>query len=354
MSVAPRAACRCPLRCRSARATGHNRSIGTSQLTSSKAASFPDFVESIRYLQSHLPSRRRVRPQRARPTDCYLALRFLVRGLNACAAALFISPRTRRPRPIGAGSRRQRAKLCSLTRAALRRTASSTATSASSAPVPPGSPSPCSSRHRISGCVCWRAAGSMSARPPRPLAEGDSVGTLYSPLESAQLRFFGGNSNAWGGWFRGFDDIDFRQRSWVEDSGWPFDGRALRALYLAACPGALRGACPEDATRQRGGPRRSPRPRRPVRSWAGGDGALRVQPADAFRPRLPRGRSGFSRRHVPLAHAHALKLETDRRRPAGHWRRGGMPRRQPVPGDGAALRPCRRRHRECAAAAVVE
>jgi choline dehydrogenase-like flavoprotein len=59
------------------------------------------------------------------------------------------------------------------------------------------------------------------------LAEGDSFGAAYSPLDSVQLRCFGGNTNAWGGWFRGFDDIDFQRRTWVDDDGWPFDARAL-------------------------------------------------------------------------------------------------------------------------------
>jgi choline dehydrogenase-like flavoprotein len=66
--------------------------------------------------------------------------------------------------------------------------------------------------------VDWAAQG---------LAEGDSVGALYSPLDSSQLRLFGGNTNAWGGWFRGLDEIDFRHRDWVDASGWPFDARAL-------------------------------------------------------------------------------------------------------------------------------
>jgi choline dehydrogenase-like flavoprotein len=76
--------------------------------------------------------------------------------------------------------------------------------------------------------VCLLESGGLdAASATQALAEGDSVGTLYSPLETLQLRFFGGNTNAWGGWFRGLDDIDFRQRGWVDDSGWPFDARAL-------------------------------------------------------------------------------------------------------------------------------
>ena len=80
--------------------------------------------------------------------------------------------------------------------------------------------------------VCLLESGGLDADPAaQALAEGDSVGALYSPLETAQLRFFGGNGNGWGGWFRALDDIDFRTRDWIEDSGWPFDARTL-APYL--------------------------------------------------------------------------------------------------------------------------
>jgi choline dehydrogenase-like flavoprotein len=76
--------------------------------------------------------------------------------------------------------------------------------------------------------VCLLESGGLEAdAATQALAEGDSAGTAYSPLDSTQLRFFGGNTNAWGGWFRGLDDIDFRRRAWVEGSGWPFDGQAL-------------------------------------------------------------------------------------------------------------------------------
>ncbi len=80
--------------------------------------------------------------------------------------------------------------------------------------------------------VCLLESGGFdAASATQALAEGDSVGSVYSPLESLQLRFFGGNTNAWGGWFRGLDDIDFRQRGWVDDSGWPLAARSL-APYL--------------------------------------------------------------------------------------------------------------------------
>lgn len=81
--------------------------------------------------------------------------------------------------------------------------------------------------------VALLESGGFDVAPAtQALAEGDSRGMSYSPLDAAQLRCFGGNTNAWGGWFRGFDEIDYRQRDWVDDSGWPFDARAL-APYAA-------------------------------------------------------------------------------------------------------------------------
>jgi choline dehydrogenase-like flavoprotein len=80
--------------------------------------------------------------------------------------------------------------------------------------------------------VCLLESGGFAAgATTQALAEGESIGARYSPLPTAQLRFFGGNTNAWGGWFRGFDKIDFCRREWVEDSGWPIDGQSL-APYL--------------------------------------------------------------------------------------------------------------------------
>ncbi len=159
--------------------------------------------------------------------------------------------------------------------------------------------------------VCLLESGGLDVgSAAQALAEGDSVGTLYSPLESAQLRFFGGNSNAWGGWFRGFDDIDFRQRSWVEDSGWPFDARAL-APYLERAR-ALCEVPSQDATA--------------ATLAALADPRARVVPFDPGRVETvlygfsPPTRFGRAYRETIrasaavtcLCHAHALKLETDR------------------------------------------
>lgn len=91
--------------------------------------------------------------------------------------------------------------------------------------------------HRFIGTgvrVCLFESGGLDLDwQVQALAAGESVGEEYSGLDSCQLRYFGGNTNAWGGWFRAFDDIDFRRRPWVADSGWPVRAGELEPYYAA-------------------------------------------------------------------------------------------------------------------------
>ncbi len=83
--------------------------------------------------------------------------------------------------------------------------------------------------------VCLLESGGLELDwAAQALAKGRSVGHTYSDLDSCQLRYFGGNTNAWGGWLRGLDDIDFEKRPWVEDSGWPFGAAELAPFYREA------------------------------------------------------------------------------------------------------------------------
>lgn len=66
------------------------------------------------------------------------------------------------------------------------------------------------------------------------LYEGTNVGLPYFDLNVCQIRYFGGNTNAWGGWCRPLDPIDFRHRPWVEYSGWPFTAADLAPYYRQA------------------------------------------------------------------------------------------------------------------------
>ena len=62
------------------------------------------------------------------------------------------------------------------------------------------------------------------------LYEGESAGLAY-PLSGQRLRYFGGSSNHWGGYCRPLDPIDFEERPWVPNSGWPFRIDELEPFY---------------------------------------------------------------------------------------------------------------------------
>ncbi|HKP32257.1 MAG TPA: GMC family oxidoreductase [Chitinophagaceae bacterium] len=66
------------------------------------------------------------------------------------------------------------------------------------------------------------------------LYKGTTTGVPYYPLESARLHYFGGTSGHWAGYCSPLDDLDFRERSWVPMSGWPFGKQELDPYYAKA------------------------------------------------------------------------------------------------------------------------
>jgi len=83
--------------------------------------------------------------------------------------------------------------------------------------------------------VCLLESGGLDfAWNVQELSKGASSGLPYFALDMAQLRYFGGNTNGWGGWCRPLEPGDFRRRSWVADSGWPFERSELDPFYLRA------------------------------------------------------------------------------------------------------------------------
>ena len=66
------------------------------------------------------------------------------------------------------------------------------------------------------------------------LYKGALSGERYVPLDQCRLRQLGGSSNHWGGYCRPLDAIDFEERSWVPNSGWPFGIEALRPYFPRA------------------------------------------------------------------------------------------------------------------------
>lgn len=83
--------------------------------------------------------------------------------------------------------------------------------------------------------ICLLESGDLRFRwDTQSLYRGENIGHPYFDLDVCQIRYFGGNTNAWGGWCRPLDAIDLEPRAWVIDSGWPFPLAALDPYYRAA------------------------------------------------------------------------------------------------------------------------
>jgi choline dehydrogenase-like flavoprotein len=78
-------------------------------------------------------------------------------------------------------------------------------------------------------------SGGLSPDPvTQSLYAGENVGIAYQPLDRARSRFFGGSTSCWGGWCRPLDGLDFEERAWMPNSGWPFARSALDSHYARA------------------------------------------------------------------------------------------------------------------------
>src|SRR5512143_46263 len=66
------------------------------------------------------------------------------------------------------------------------------------------------------------------------LFRGRTTGQPYYPLKSTRLHYFGGTTGHWGGFCSLFDPIDFVERDWVPESGWPITLDDLLPLYPRA------------------------------------------------------------------------------------------------------------------------
>ncbi|MDP8958556.1 MAG: FAD-dependent oxidoreductase, partial [Actinomycetota bacterium] len=88
--------------------------------------------------------------------------------------------------------------------------------------------------------ICLLESGGLEAdEATESLNEGESVGTPYS-LVATRTRRLGGSAHQWdlevtpdsvGARFRPLDPIDFQQRDWVPNSGWPFGRDELTTFY---------------------------------------------------------------------------------------------------------------------------
>lgn len=82
--------------------------------------------------------------------------------------------------------------------------------------------------------IVLESGGHASDDETRDLYRGDNIGVPYVFGDGCRSRFLGGSSNCWGGWCGPMRDYDMQARSWVPDSGWPFDRAALEPFYKRA------------------------------------------------------------------------------------------------------------------------
>ena len=66
------------------------------------------------------------------------------------------------------------------------------------------------------------------------LYAGKTTGQKYFPLKSTRLHYFGGTTGHWAGMCSPLDDLDFKKRDWVPDSGWPINKNDLDPFYAKA------------------------------------------------------------------------------------------------------------------------
>ncbi|WP_431323975.1 FAD-dependent oxidoreductase [Rhizobium sp. YTU87027] len=87
-------------------------------------------------------------------------------------------------------------------------------------------------RQGIATCVL-EGGGLKPSTKSQGLYEGENVGLPYD-LQATRTRRLGGSSNCWGGWIRPFISIDFEERDWIPNSGWPFRLDEVEPYYRRA------------------------------------------------------------------------------------------------------------------------
>ncbi len=82
--------------------------------------------------------------------------------------------------------------------------------------------------------LCLVESGGLVEEPEtHALFRGESIGHPMA-LDEGRHRALGGSSIWWGGRSAMLDPIDFKQRSWVRQSGWPFSLETLQPYYERA------------------------------------------------------------------------------------------------------------------------
>jgi len=104
--------------------------------------------------------------------------------------------------------------------------------------------------------VLLESGGVCPDRQMQGLLWGENIGHAYYPLDNARSSGFGGSAHKWmiclpenrlGARLHPLDEIDFLERSWVPDSGWPFNRAHLDPYYRRAQAVCLSGKYRYDA-----------------------------------------------------------------------------------------------------------
>ena len=87
------------------------------------------------------------------------------------------------------------------------------------------------SGHKV---ILLEGGGFTVEREIQDLYKGENTGLKYFPLQSSRLHYFGGTTGHWAGFCSTYDPIDFQQRDWVPNSGWPIERKVLDPFYSRA------------------------------------------------------------------------------------------------------------------------
>ncbi len=89
--------------------------------------------------------------------------------------------------------------------------------------------------HRLRVAVL-ESGGLAYDQPTQSLYHGKNIGLPSFDVHVNRLRYFGGTTNHWTGHCRPLDPIDFEQKDWIPNSGWPLTRQQLNPFYQRAQP----------------------------------------------------------------------------------------------------------------------
>ena len=82
--------------------------------------------------------------------------------------------------------------------------------------------------------VLLESGGTAFEDGAEALSGGEVGEEAFRGLQAGRSRVLGGTTTLWGGQCIPFDPIDFAERPWVPNSGWPFPGETLAPFYEQA------------------------------------------------------------------------------------------------------------------------